>query len=314
MIFPGPVLLGSTIRRADLDADIVQRLADNDSEAAQRRLHLLWVGLEEALARRLLAKEATRRGIGVEALRDKEILAKLTPPTDAELREFYDVNAERLGVSFETAAPHIKNELTTERIRALERALIERLREQVDIRYTLPVPDLPRQKLELGTGPSWGKPDARVTLVAFSDFECPYCARASAVLTRLKELYPHDLRIEFRDFPLAQHPNARRASEAARCAHEQGKFWEYHDLLFANARALGPADLERYAGEAGLDRDAFGKCLASDRPKKAIDSSLALGQKAGVSGTPALYINGMKLVGLLPLPLFQAIIDRELGR
>jgi len=159
----------------------------------------------------------------------------------------------------------------------------------------------------------WGNDDAKVTVVEFSDFECPYCSRASQTLKKLRTLYPDTLRIAFRDFPLSQHKDAKPAAEAAQCAREQGKFWEYHDLLFENTRALSAPDLKSYAEKLELDLKVFAACLATDRPKKIVADNAEAARRFGVEGTPALFVNGIKLIGLLPLPLMQAIIDRELG-
>jgi protein-disulfide isomerase len=313
-----PNLLGSIdgapISQSDLDPDMRAKIDDLSNETQQRRLHLLWVGLEDVVAKRLLTKEARKRGVAVEALREQEILKKVAAPTDEEVQQFYDQNADRIGVDFRTAAPQIRSELAAERARALEHAFVDRLRDRVQVKYNLPVPELPRSKIEAGPGPSWGAKDAKVTIVEFSDFQCPYCARETVIINKLRDLYPKDLRIEFRSFPLVQHSAARGAAEAAVCAHEQGKFWEYHDVLFANSRALGLDDLKRYASDVNLDLNAFASCLASDRPKNAVETSMALGQKLGVEGTPAVYVNGIKLIGLLPLPIMQALIDHELGR
>ena len=308
------VVDGAPIREADFGKDIKDKIAELDNESRQRRLHLLWVGVEDALGGRLLAKEAKKRGIPVETLREQEILSKVTPPTEEEIQHYYDRNADQIGVDYRTAEPLLKQQLTQERALTLERAYVDKLRETAQVSYAFPVPDLPREKLDIGKGPGSGKPGARVTLVEFSDFQCPYCSRASVMVKKLKELYPNDLRIEFRNYPLSQHPQARNAAEASICADEQGKFWEYHDLLFQNARALEATDLQRYAVQVGLDPKAFTSCLASDRPRNAIDTSVSLGQKAGVQGTPALWINGIKLIGLMPMPLLQAFIDRELAR
>jgi len=313
----GPVLAkldGAAVAEADFGKDVKDKLAELDNESRQRRLHLLWIGVEDAMGKRLLAKEAQKRGVAVEALREAEVLSKVTPPTEEEIQQYYDRNAEQIGVDYKTAAPLLKQQLAQERALTLERAFVDKLRDQSKVEYAFPIPELPHEKVEIGTGPSWGKKDARVTLVEFSDFQCPYCSRASLMIKKLKELYPNDLRVEFRDYPLAQHPQARGAAEAGHCANEQGKFWEYHDLLFQNARALGQADLQRYAVQVGLDLKAFNACLESDRPRNAVEASVSLGQKAGVQGTPALYVNGIKLIGLMPIPLLQAFIDHELTR
>src|SRR5262249_2403115 len=149
---------------------------------------------------------------------------------------------------------------------------------------------------------------AKVTVIEFSDFQCPYCAQARRMIERLAELYPDTLKVVYRDFPLAQHPQARAAAEAAQCANEQKKFWSYHALLFQNASALEAADLKRYASQADLDVAKFESCIASDRPKMAVAANEEAGRKFGVEGTPAIFVNGIKLVGLLPMPLLQALV------
>jgi protein-disulfide isomerase len=130
----------------------------------------------------------------------------------------------------------------------------------------------------------------------------------------LKELYPNKIRVIFRDFPLSQHAKARPAAAAAYCANEQSKFWAYHDLLFASAPALGEADLKKAAETVGLDLKAFESCLGSDRPEKAIKLDEDAARKLALDGTPGLFMNGMKLMGVLPLPLMQALVDKELNR
>ncbi len=303
---------GSPVRRQELNKEITARMSDLQNEAAQRQFHLLWAGLEDAIGERLLTKEAAQRNVSVDDLREAEIAAKVAMPTDDEVRKVYDENIASSGLAFDKAAPHIRNQMMSERLELQERAFVEQLREKADVRYALPAPELPRFAIEKGSGPAAGPADAKVTLVEFSDFQCPYCSRASGLVKRLRELYPHALRVEFRDFPLQQHPEARAASEAARCADEQNKFWEYHDALFANQQAQKSEDLERYAEQAKLDIAAFKTCLASGRAGQAVRASEELGRKNGIQGTPAIYINGIKLVGLLPLPLMQALIDREL--
>jgi protein-disulfide isomerase len=305
---------GEPITRKDLPREASERLLELENELEQRRFHMLWAGVESVVAERLLQKEAKRRNVSVEELRKSEIDDKLTPPSDEEVRRLYDENKEVIGASFEAAAPHIKSELSSERKTQLERTLIESLRQGANVAYTLPAPNLPRVALEIGKAPALGPDDARVTLVEYSDFQCPYCARAKSLLHKLHELYPNDLRIVFRHFPLAQHPQARGAAEASHCAFEQDKFWPFHDLLFDNSQALAAADLKRWAQDAKLDVPAFEACLSSPRPSQAVRQNEEEGRKVGVEGTPAIYINGMKLIGLLPLPLMQSLIDRELGR
>jgi len=305
---------GAAVMRQDLDKDVHRRMDDLENESAQRKFHLLWAGAESVVADRLIAKEAARRRVSVDDLRQAEIAAKVALPSDEDLKKVYDEQVASSGVPFEQASAYIRSQLMTERMELQERSFVEQLRAGADVRYTLPVPELPRFAVETGAGPSLGPPEAKVTLVEFSDFQCPYCARASAMVRRLRELYPKALRVEFREFPLQQHPEARAAAEAARCADEQGKFWEFHDLLFANQRAQKTDDLERYGSEAKLDLVAWKSCLASGRAQKAVRAAEDAGRRNNVAGTPALYINGIKLVGLLPMPLLQSLIDNELRR
>jgi protein-disulfide isomerase len=307
------MLDGQPIHQSELTAESQARLRDMDNEAQQRRLHLLWAGFEDAIGGKLIANEAKRRGISVEALRQEEIDAKVAPTSDDEMRAIYEQNKQVIGVSYDEARPLLERELHRQRLEEQEQAFIESLRQKSEVRYTLPAPPLPRIAMDVGEGARiLGPESAKVTLLTFSDFQCPYCARARHLFERLHELYPNDLRIIFRDFPLQQHPDARTAARAGVCAGEQGKFWTYHDLLFDHATALAAADLERYAKDAGLDVSVFDACLASTRPDAAIRAAEEAGKRMGVEGTPAIFINGMKLVGLLPLPLMQSLIDREL--
>jgi protein-disulfide isomerase len=163
--------------------------------------------------------------------------------------------------------------------------------------------------------PARGPEDAAVTIIEFSDFQCPYCGRFfQQTLPQLMARYGDRVRFVYRDFPLDQiHPNARNAAIAAECADDQGKFWEYHDVLFSNQQALGVADLKRYAEQLGLDTDAFSKCLDSQQYNDEVNADLRDGIQAGVSGTPTFFINGRRVVGAQPLQTFQTLIDQALA-
>lgn len=305
---------GEPVRRGDLRPKLTQQLKDIENEALQRQLHLLWVGVEDIMGDKLIAREAQKRGISVDDLLEVEVNSKASPPTDEEVRNFFDANRYMIKVSYDAASPFLREKLLTDKREEQRRALIDRLRKDADIRYTLDVPPLPRYKVDAGKNPELGPRDATVTLVEFSDFQCPYCAQARRMIARLVELYPKSLRVVFRDFPLAQHNNAKGAAEAAFCANEQSKFWAYHDILFENANALEVADLKRYAKDAELNMSDFEKCLSSDRPKTALAEDERAADNFGVQGTPAIFINGMKLVGLLPLPLMQILIEQEMQK
>jgi len=163
--------------------------------------------------------------------------------------------------------------------------------------------------------PSWGPADAPVTIEEFGDFQCPYCARfATQTLPKIKETYAGKVRFVFRDFPLtAIHQFAQKATEAAQCAHEQGRFWEYHDLLFTNQQALTAEDLKRYAQQVGMDAGKFSDCLDSGKNAREVMLDLQDGKRAGVSGTPAFLINGLLMSGAQPFEQFQAAIEQALA-
>jgi protein-disulfide isomerase len=150
--------------------------------------------------------------------------------------------------------------------------------------------------IERGEAPAFGPMDARVRIVEFSDFQCPYCARAADAVERIQRDYGSRVRFVFREFPLsAIHPNAREAAEAALSANAQGKFWPFHDRLFRNQGALDRAGLERQAKEAGLDLDAFKSSLDQHKFASQVDSDIRLGEEVSVDGTPTMFINGVRV-------------------
>ena len=180
-------------------------------------------------------------------------------------------------------------------------------------------------KVKVGDGPSLGKSDAAVTLVEFSDYQCPFCGRFfNQTFAALKTQYidTGNLRYVFRDFPLDQiHPQARKAAEAAHCAGEQRKYWEMHDTLFKNQRALKVDDLKGYARELGLDVNAFGGCLDGGKHAITVGQHHAAGSDLGVTGTPAFFvgkaspdgtIEATSIKGAQPVVAFRQAIDRLL--
>lgn len=173
------------------------------------------------------------------------------------------------------------------------------------------------QKVEVAVRPNdpvKGNPNAKVTIVEFSDFQCPFCARVLPTLKQVMETYPDKVRIVFKNYPLPFHQNAESAAMAALCAQEQGKFWEYHDRLFTNQESLSLNDLKKYAADLGLKTGDFNSCLDSKKYKKQVEEDLVEGNRVGVRGTPAFFINGQVLSGALPFENFKAIIDEELKK
>ncbi|MBM7117499.1 DsbA family protein [Archangium primigenium] len=162
--------------------------------------------------------------------------------------------------------------------------------------------------------PSFGPKDAKVTIVEWSDFECPFCGRVGPTLKQIKETYPKDVRVMFRHQPLPFHPNAKPAAVASMAAHEQGKFWEYHDKLFANQKALDRASLEKYAQELGLNMGQFKAAMDSGKLGDKVEADSAAGNAVGANGTPTFFINGREIVGAQPFDNFKRIIEEEKAR
>ncbi|WP_426748764.1 thioredoxin domain-containing protein [Myxococcus faecalis] len=181
-----------------------------------------------------------------------------------------------------------------------------------------PAPPAPaegaRQQVEVGKAPSRGPANAPVTLVAWSDFECPFCSRAVPTLKTLEKEYEGKLRVAFKHQPLPNHPNAKLAAAASLAAHEQGKFWEFHDLLFANQRQLGRPALEGYAKQLGLDVARFNQALDSGKFDAVIAEDSREGTRVGAGGTPTFFINGRPILGAVPVDQFRRVIDEELKK
>ena len=157
-----------------------------------------------------------------------------------------------------------------------------------------------------------GTPEAPVTIIEFSDFQCPFCRKAESTLKEVLAKYEGKVSIAHRDFPLEEiHADSERASEAARCAGDQGKFWEYRNLLFSSA-TLDRESLAGYAGTLGLDLKDFDACISTSKYRAAVEQDVSEGKQAGVSATPTFLINGVRLTGAQPAAAFEAIIDRQL--
>ncbi|QSQ21718.1 thioredoxin domain-containing protein [Pyxidicoccus parkwayensis] len=174
--------------------------------------------------------------------------------------------------------------------------------------------ELPVQKVEVGNAPARGPANAPVTVVAFSDFECPFCARAVPTLKALEEEYGGKLRVAFKHQPLPMHPHAKLAAAASMAAHEQGKFWEMHDLLFANQRQLDREALEGYAKQLGLNEARFKAALDSGKFDSQLTADMSEGTRVGAGATPTFFINGRPVVGAMPIDHFRRIIDEELKK
>jgi protein-disulfide isomerase len=267
--------------------------------------------LARLIDEQLLSAEARTQGIDVDSLVTREVSANVPAVSDEDVKVFYAQNEQRMGgESLEAMQQRLRDYLSGTHHRQTQRDYLASLRQQAGVEILL---EPPRALIQVADDePAKGPADAPIVLVEYSDYECPYCARAQPSVRQVLQTYGDRIRHVYRDFPLAMHDDAHLAAQAGQCAGEQGRFWEYHDLLFTNSRALRPADLQRYAESIDLDPDLFAECLDSGRHAHGVDADLESGQQHGVSGTPAFFINGRLLSGAQPFAAFQKIIDEEL--
>ena len=270
--------------------------------------------LDQIVGDRLMAKEAEKRGISVAELRKAEIEDKIAPPTDSEIEAYYKANKNRIqslmGKTLEQATPTVKSMLRRQKVGEQTGTYVKELKVDASVRVLL-VP--PRVKVPVPAGePSRGPTKAPVTMVEFSDFQCGFCKRVEPTVDRLLDEYGDKLRLVFRDYPLSNHKRARPAAIAARCAGDQGKYWDYHADLMKVSGSLSDDDLKKRAERLGLDMDDFAGCLETGPHADAVDASVKDAVAIGVSSTPTFFINGRPLIGAKPYEAFKEVIDEEL--
>lgn len=255
----------------------------------------------------LLLEEAKRRQIGPEQIIRAEISDKVRPPTEAEVAKFYADNKARISGDLNSVRNQIAFYLQEESKRRLEGELSNRLRKNADIRWLMTEPVQPVQNVSVDDDPSRGNATAPVTVVEFTDFQCPACAAMHPVLDEVLKSYGDKVRFVVRDFPLNQHENARKAAEAANAANAQGKFFEYIALLFQRQKALDVPSLKKYATELGLDRARFDAALDRSVYAAEVEKDIEDGELYGVGSTPTIFINGVQLKVLSADGLREAI-------
>jgi protein-disulfide isomerase len=268
--------------------------------------------LDELVGNELLDQEAKKRGVERTALVEKEIASQVVAPTEAEITAWYQANVGRVqGATLEQVRAPIQQMLTEQRLDAARETFLTTLRAKTTVSISL---EPPRQQVADAGHAAKGPANAPIVMVEFSDFQCPFCQRANPAVEQVLKTYGDKIRFVYRHYPLPNHPDARPAAEAAACAQEQDKFWPYHDVLFANVSRLSAKDLKDHAGTAGLDATKFAACVDSRRFKEQVDKDIAEADAAGVTGTPAFFINGRPLEGAQPFEAYKRIIDEELAR
>ena len=260
----------------------------------------------------LLDAEAKARGTDKATLVDREITSKVVVPTAAEIQDWYALNPARVqGAPLDQVRTPIRALLIQERQIAARDKFIDGLKAKTPVTITF---EPPREKVANAGRPAKGPANARVEVIEFSDFQCPYCERAYPVVQQVLSTYGDKIHFVYRNYPLASHPNAQPAAEAAACAAEQGKFWEYHNRLFEHQDKLSDTDLKDHAAALGLDSGKFTICLNTHKYQNDIGADISAANDVGVTGTPAFFVNGRPLDGAQPFEAFKQMIDEELKR
>jgi protein-disulfide isomerase len=301
---------GGKITAKELDEKVGPQL----EELEKKRFELKRNALETEVLQTLVKAEAAKQNQTEEQWLKAQIDGKVKQPPEEDVQKVFAENQARMppGSTLETMRGQIVDFLTQDQKREMARTIFDGLKKQANVQILLKEPAKPRKQVE-PKGPSRGPENAKVTIVEFSDFQCPFCSRAHDTVEEVMTAYAGKVRLVFRQFPLDFHAQAPKAAEAALCAGEQQKFWEYHSTLFKNQQKLMPDDLKAHATTLGLDAAKFNECLDSGKNAKAIQDDIAAGKKVGVTGTPAFFINGVMLSGAQPIEEFKKVIDAELS-
>jgi len=300
---------GRTITIGEVDEHIKEQLF-NEATSERNPATLYDVrsrALNGLIDTMLVEKAAAAENLSPDEYLGQQVEAQGDVPEE-EIAVFYAENVDQMGGrSLDEMRDRIGAYLKEQRVVTI----VENLRAQADTEILL---EPSRIEVE-AIGPSKGPDDAVVTIIEFSDFQCPFCQRVVPTIDQIVAKYPTEVRFVFRNLPLSNiHPRAQAAAEAAACANNQGRFWDYHDLLFANNRAFADEDLERYASEVGLELEAFRQCVQNRETRQIVDADSAVAEELQISGTPSFLINGIPLHGAQSLEAFSQIIDAEIER
>ena len=294
------------------EQELLDRVRGEMSKLEAQMYEVRRNGAEELISEYLLEQTARSRGLTRDQLLQQEVDSKVGEVTDKEVDTFYAANQARIRKPLDEVRAQILNYLQQNKLTEARRIYLKGLRDKAQVKVYLTPPIV---EVSAEDAPFKGHVNAPITIVEFSDFQCTYCKRVVSVLDQVLERYPDKVRLAFRDFPIANiHPQAEKAAEAAHCAAEQGKFWQFHDLLFAKQDALPTTNFTEHAKALGLEVTTFQTCIDGRKYQEKVERNYAAGVKAGVSGTPAFFINGRLLSGAQPLEAFKTVIDEELDR
>jgi protein-disulfide isomerase len=298
-----------------ITADDVAKLVSAPISRLEEQVYTLKRrALDALIADRLVVKEAARRQMSVQALVEAET-RDAAVVTEQEIEIAYRQQRAPLKGDEAAVKEQVREQLRALKVAARQRAFVDQLRARSVVVVNLQPPTPSRVELKIDGAPFKGPATAPVTIVEFQDFHCPFCQRVQSTLVQLAARYGDRVKLVYRDFPIdSLHPQARNAHEAARCANAQGRFWSYHDALYAKPPNGSLDGLKAIAKEADVELEAFERCLNARTYRSAVQSDIDEGTRLGVAGTPTFFINGRVISGAQPLETFTRIVDEELAR
>jgi protein-disulfide isomerase len=300
------------ITLADVRARANENLERIETQALMLKSTIIKATLDSMLDDKVINAESRKLGKSIDEMVIDEAGIGVNP-TDADIAAWYKANPDRVGGRpLAQISPQIADFLRTERKKQAAEHLRARLNKEHQVTVLL---EPYRLKFVNDNAPTIGKKDAPVTLVEFSDFQCPFCNRFFPTLKRVEKQYGDKVQIVYRQYPIPSlHPNAFKAAEASLCANEQGKFWELHDAMFQDQSRLQVSDIKATASQLGIDRKKFDQCMETGKYVEQVQNDMKEGNRIGINGTPAVFVNGIELKGgAVSFETVAAAIDKELA-
>lgn len=298
-----------------LEKDLIAGIESDVFDAEMKVYEVKFAKLQAMLLEKFMNQDPNKKNISNDEFLDK-FIAKNLKVTDAEIEKFI----KERQIPKEQINPEIKErikqflEVEGKKI-AVEKWIAEKTK-KTPVEVYITKPSRPVFDVNVKDAPAKGSSSAKVTIVEYSDFQCPFCSKAATVVNEIEKKYGSKVKIAFKNFPLPFHSQAKIAASAALCANEQNPklFWKMHDAMFADQSKLDKDNLIASAKKIGAKEADFKSCLEADKHKSVIDNDMAEGQKLGIKSTPTFFVNGKLVSGAQPLEVFSELIDEELAK
>ncbi len=307
---------GIVAKLGDIEVKEDEAFSDIQSEIFEKELELFELKfnkIKSILLERLIKKDPKSKGLTVDAYLAKYII-KVKKPTKSEIKKFF----EKMKIPKQYITPQYKERVKEHLVLSQKREAVEKWLARKSAKNPIEIfmvkPLRPVVEVKVGNAPTFGNKNAKVTIIEFSDFQCPHCKKGADLISQIKEKYGKKVLVAFKQFPLPFHPQAKLAAEATLCARSQGVkyFWKMHDALFADQSKFAAADIKATAKRIGLKKQKFANCLDGHQYAQAVESDIEEGKKIGVKATPTFFINGRLISGAGSFSSFQEIIDEFL--